>query len=87
MGVSFWPVLAVFTAIELQWGLGWFSPSNRILWMPLAVAALVCAAVAPFASRLSGSRRVLAVLLSVSSYGLGFLGALLVGVTYLHWGD
>lgn len=28
-----------------------------------------------------------AVLLSVGAYGLGFVVALLFGVTYLHWGD
>ena len=87
VGVGFWPVLAAFTAIELRQSLWWVSPSNRVLWMPLAALALLCVVAAPLASRLTGWRRLAALILSISAYGVAFVVALVVGARYLHWDD
>src|ERR1051326_5917770 len=87
VGVGFWPTLAAFTAIELRWSLGWISPSNRVLWMPLAALSFFCVVAAPLASRLSSSRRYVALFLSILGYGTAFLLALVIGVRYLHWDD
>jgi hypothetical protein len=87
IGALFWPVLTVFTAIELHLDLGWFSPSNRLLWGPLAVAAFFCALAAPFLGRVVVSGKIIGALISVGANVAGYFLALLVGMKYLHWYD
>src|SRR5437762_8567904 len=87
IGTTFWPFLGAVTAVELRCSLGWFSPSNRFLWMPLAVLAFLCSGIAPLIGRLHGPRKIIAFLFSLGAYGIAFFITLLIGIRYLHWYD
>src|SRR5690348_16218495 len=87
VGVSFWPLLAAVTAVELRWKIGWFSPSNRIVWMPLAALALACSGAAPFFTKLSRPRKTVLAFCCVGAYAFAYFIVLLVGKRYLNWDD
>src|ERR1044071_6415138 len=84
---GFWPLFAALTAVELRWNLGWFSPSNRFLWMPMAVFAFGCSAVAPVVTAPRGRRKITDALFSVGVFFFAYVIVLLVGLRYLRWDD